>query len=275
MLSHIKPIIKISRMIIIIITFGLILFSVGLVSAVLFDVSTTDNVVTDWDPITVFRTDPAGDSVDGRNDEDIINSWAASGPAAGPSTTMFFHVQTAASVESLTQSGRAVAAALDCDRDGNFEEKGDRKIVYLQNMDVLYIYQGDRSSFSQPTSPFPNSEMGQEWDTTGPIDHLEWKVAFSHLPPTTLAADDPPGANCQGQVDIMFVTFQFNPLPPNNFIKDLDTVSPRGFDVPTDVDLTRFSASRSDDNRNLVGFITLIGVSTLICGVWLLRRHKA
>ena len=79
-------------------------------------------------------------------DEDIVNTWLAlQDPDEDPDHDwIYFLLEVANPSSALTLSNRTAAVAIDCDRDGDFEEFEDRLITYVADGGYVYIMHGDR-----------------------------------------------------------------------------------------------------------------------------------
>lgn len=215
--------------------------------AELFSISTVDSSVGDWNPVAVFQTDPTGDGVPGSTaGQDIVMGKVASMDSDNDDVGdyVYFLVQTA-SDEGLGENSR-VAAMIDCDNDGNFEESEDRLVTYEPFYDTnggfITILHGDR--FGQAVLIPPESEQGQKVGA-----YYEFGVETVDLGPFP---DDPPGLPldyCQGIVGVRFQTFRKggvddvgNFVPP--LVYDMTEGGPYTMvNLPTAVSVSSFSAS--------------------------------
>jgi hypothetical protein len=194
-------------------------------------IDTNDNTLAEWtsQSIPLFQTDPAGDTP--ITSDDLVNVSVASADikqASGNVPGLTFRAQTSFP-PSLSQPGRAVAAMLDCDRNGLDNERQDRWVVYNTTgprTDEVTLYTGDQYFGLIPTAVLPKL-LGQRVQ-----NQLEWAIPISELP---IRGDEPPElgkvVDCRHQVDIRIATMQF--VTPTGFIV-LDTLTPPlGWDIST------------------------------------------
>lgn len=217
---------------------GFLVLTAGLFAAT-YVIDTNDNRVTEWTDqgIVVFQTDPAGDGIAPGGGpisptDDIVTAWVANAtipPTTGQDTpSLAFRVQTAAP-PSASQPLRAVAAILDCDRNGLDNERQDRWVVYNTTgpqTDAVSLYTGDLAYGLVPTAVLPKF-LGERV-----INNLEWAIPISELP---IRGDEPPElgqvVDCRHKVNIRIATMQF--VTPTGFVV-LDTVLPSiGWDIST------------------------------------------
>ena len=208
--------------------------------AALYNISTSDNSVSDWDPVPVFQTDPEGDWPDAG--QDIVEAKVASMDTTDNGVGDFIHFLVKTSSDTgLGEMGR-VAASIDCDNNGAFEEFDDRLVLFNPEAGSVIILHGTR--FGQAVLIPPVAKQGQKVG-----QYYEWGVAIDDLFPFV---DDTPGLpdnHCQGIVGIEFQTFKAGTLLPDGTfippeIYDTTEAGPYAmFNIPTAVSLHTISAS--------------------------------
>jgi hypothetical protein len=214
----------------------------------LFEINTDDGTVADWDEVEVFQTDPIGDIgrfVNAGND--IVMAKVASGKE-NDELYLYFLVQTAES-PAVPGRGRAVAAIIDCDRNGDDTEITDRHVVYLPDHDRVYVMLGNSDWYA----PVPDDSATGDGDPTFGQrigNFIEWKIPLSSLPP---GDDSDQTVDCKNNVDIRFET----QIAPLTFLSQmLDTTEPpEGWNIPTALTVTNFSAE-----KDLVGMLEVLSL---------------
>jgi hypothetical protein len=210
---------------------ALFLAFAGALYAAQIVIDTNDNTVAEWQSqsILVFQTDPSGDTPNPT--DDLVSVAVATGEikqASGNVPGLAFRAQVALP-PAASQTGRAVVAMLDCDRNGIDNERQDRWVVYNTTgprTDEVILYTGDQYFGLIPSAVLPKL-LGQRVQ-----NQLEWAIPISELP---IRGDEPPElgkvVDCRGKVDIRIATMQF--VTPTGFV-ELDTLTPPlGWDVET------------------------------------------
>jgi hypothetical protein len=242
--------------------------------AALYNISTTDNTVSDWNPVPVFQTDPTGDCVNSCTPgQDIVEAKAASMDTTGNGVGDFVHFMVkTASDAGLGERGR-VAASIDCDNDGTFEEFDDRLVLFDPGDGAVRILHGTR--LGQAVLIPPDLKQGQKVD-----QYYEWGISIDDLYPFP---DDTPGLPddyCQGTVGVRFQTFRAGfPTSGGGFepplIYDTTEAGPYAMiNLPTAVSVSNFGAAGASVNS--VAFVALAGLIIIggLSGIILLRRRQ-
>jgi hypothetical protein len=248
--------------------FGFVLWTivvtlVGTVSvalAAMYNISTTDDTITDWVGVSVFQTDPRGEVTNA--DEDIINVWVASSLEISGTetiTNLNFLMETAGA-PALNRQYRGAAAIMDCDGDGVGNEDHDRMVIYGRNDDMVSICQGNRVRCFYEGDCESDCPFGERVGNTA---FVEWRVRVTELPPDGLNSN-----NCRNSVSIRFAT-----LSVYLGTTIIDQTSPlRGWNIPTVVQLQDFRAtSRERESAVRAAFLSLMGV--LGTSIWAYRRR--
>lgn len=255
-----------------IIQFGLVLVvlsallftATGVVYAILYDISTTDGSVSDWDGIPVFQDDDTGDVEN--PSEDIDQTWVASGPtSASTAETVYFRMKT---VSALTDN-RGAVAALDCNNNGVYDDPEDRLIVYIpycnngaQVSERATIVWGDQYMFGM-LGPDSGQIIGNE---------VEWSVPVSDLPPD----ENHPDVDCRNEVNIRFYTSDntVNCVFPYTGLATTIDETPGGpyygLNIPTMIKLQEMHASTGWNYGTAVAFVISIlgGMGLLALALW-------
>ena len=227
--------------------------------AALYNISTTDNSVSDWDPVPVFQTDPEGDWPDAG--QDIVEAKVASMDTTDNGVGDFIHFLVKTSSDAgLGEMGR-VAASIDCNNNGVFEEFDDRLVLFNPEAGSLIILHGTR--FGQAVLIPPDAQQGQKVG-----QYYEWGVAIDDLFPFV---DDTPGLpdnHCQGIVGIEFQTFKAGFIRPDDGvfvppeIYDTTEAGPYAmFNIPTAVSIHSIGVSGGSGHA-----VLLLAVASLAVG---------
>ncbi len=203
----------------------------GSLLAASYLIDLNDGSIAEWSGqgIPLFALDPQGDTP--LTTDDVVNASVASADikqTSGNIPGLTFLAQTAMP-PALSQPGRAIAAMLDCDRNGLDNERQDRWVVYNTTgprTDEVTLYTGDQYFGLVPTAALPKF-LGQRV-----LNNLEWGIPISELP---IRGDEPPElgtvVDCKHKVNIRIATMQF--VTPTGFIV-LDTLlPPLGWDIST------------------------------------------
>lgn len=253
--------------------FAALAVTASAVYAALYPISTIDNSVSDWDPVPVFQTDPEGDWPDAG--QDIVEAKVASMDTTDNGVGDFIHFLVKTSSDAgLGEMGR-VAASIDCNNNGVFEEFDDRLVLFNPEAGNLIILHGTR--FGQAVLIPPDAQQGQKVG-----QYYEWGVAIDDLFPFV---DDTPGLpdyHCQGIVGIEFQTFRagfFMPdgtfVPPE--IYDTTEAGPTTyamFNIPTAVSIHSIGVSGGSGHAVLVLAIAGLAVGGTAIGLTRARRRS-
>jgi hypothetical protein len=230
------------------------------VSGAWYDIDTDDGTVGEWDTqgIVMFQPDPVGDALQpdgtpgGRADDDIVAIWVASGTGQTGLDSLFFRAQLNGS-PALDENLRAIAAAIDCDRNGSDTERQDRVISYFVTSapppfpppsDLVRVYTGDQAYGYDIGESITPRYAGQRVQ-----DYIEWSVPIQELP---ITGQDPPGTvvDCKNLVNIRFTTFEY-PKFGGLITKFLDTTESLGWNIaegkPIPADLAISRPADTDD----------------------------
>lgn len=216
---------------------GILLLGSATVLAADYVIDTNDGSVAEWNAqsVPLFTEDPAGDVLDpegnpGVATDDIVRGWVASGLTPGNAPTLFFLVEMA-SPPAASTTNRAVVALIDCDLNGNVNERQDRWASYqasgLQS-DYVRLYTGDQM-YGLTTGSGSDKVLGQRVQR-----YLEWGVPISALPITGSEPEEiQPVVDCKGTVAIRFASTQHDSFLGGMFTI-LDITEPLYlFDIPT------------------------------------------
>ncbi len=226
-------------------SFGLLaLVAAGILSlgsitvlAVGFVIDTNDGSVSEWSTqgVPLFTEDPAGDVLAPNGDpgvatDDIVRGWVATGVTPGGTPSLFFLVEMA-SLPASSAGNRAVGALIDCDLNGDVNERQDRWVVYQASgtpADFVRLYTGDQM-YGLTTGSGSDKVLGQRVQR-----YLEWAVPISALP---ITGDEPPTiepvVDCKGTVAIRFASTYHDAFFGGLFTM-LDVTEPLYlFDIPT------------------------------------------
>lgn len=211
--------------------------------AALYNIDTNDNSVAEWETqgVVQFQSDPAGDALKpdgtsgGRADDDIIAAWVASGTGQTGLDSLFFRVQMNAS-PALNENLRAIAAVIDCDRNGLDTERQDRIITYFVTsapppfappFDLVRVYTGDQNYGYDINESIDPKAAGQRVDS-----YIEWSVPIQELPIMgTEPSEYEPLVDCRRLVNIRFTTFEY-PRFGGLVTKFLDSTTSLGWNIP-------------------------------------------
>lgn len=175
-----------------------------------YTIDTNDASASEWSAqgVPVFTEDPAGDVLDpngnpGVATDDIVRAWVASGVTPGGAPSLFFLVEMAAA-PAASILNRAVVALIDCDLNGNVNERQDRWASYQASgfqSDYVRLYTGDQM-YGLTTGSGSDKVLGQRVQR-----YLEWGVPISALP---ITGSEPPQiqpvVECKGTVAIRFAS---------------------------------------------------------------------
>ena len=255
-----------------VIIIALLTFSIAL--AALYNIDTTEGSVAEWtsQEIPLFLTDPLGDPLSGRADEDILETWVASAdeePQPTPDGVvdhLYFLMKVAGS-PALNLANRAAVAALDCDNNGSLIDFEDRLIIYRVDTDYLIVRHGNQEgdAWSDPGTP-----LGQRVG-----EYLEWGVATNIL--TSMPDQTTPADYCQGVQNIGFATS----TAPDSFSEPGVTIDEtdnyRGFNIPTAIELFALNASSESNQSQLPLLISvpLIVVGLLLSILFFIKRRHS
>lgn len=239
--------------------------------AAAYVIDTNDGSVAEWSAqsIPVFQSDPTGDTPIAT--DDLLAVAVASADikqAAGNVPGLAFRAEVAFP-PAASQPARAVAAMLDCDRNGLDNERQDRWVVYNTTgprTDEVTLYTGDQYFGLIPTAVLPKF-LGQR-----ALNQLEWAIPISELP---IRGDEPPElgtvVDCRHQVDIRIATLQF--VTPTGFLI-LDTLTPPlGWDISTGKPLS--AALAISKAPELPDDVRLDWNATAQSAVYIVRRSVA
>lgn len=212
----------------------------------------TDNGTLDTNWGSPFYTSGFNDdTIDDVNE--VYKAWVQS-----TSNVLYFRLQTYAG--PAVSNGNSAAAALDCDRNGNFDEnEPDRRIIYDPASDEVYLYDGTNAYKGTVCSPCTTGERPSDFD-----ENIEWKFEWN--------AENPPldifPAECRDEVNIKIAT-------ANNSTKTaISQSSVVSWNIPAVVDLRQLSASGSDGISPLpfalVG-LGIVGGLAFVTSRWLRR----
>lgn len=216
---------------------GMLLLAAVTVLAADYVIDTNDGVVSEWSTqgVPLFTEDPAGDVLDpdgnpGVATDDIVRGWVASGVTPGGTPSLFFLVEMA-SAPAASSTNRAVVALIDCDLNGNVNERQDRWAAYQASgtpADYVRLYTGDQM-YGLTTGSGSDKVLGQRVQR-----YLEWGVPISALP---ITGDEPPEiepvVDCKGTVAIRFASTYHDSFFGGLFTM-LDVTEPLYlFDIPT------------------------------------------
>ena len=157
----------------------LVLFATAMIA--LADWTTIDTDDDDIDPNwgTPVYTDATNDS--GVEDQDEIRyAWYAY-----DGDNIYFRMESWASGNILSSSGyKRAIGALDCNRDGDFEDAEDRAIVVKSdsNPDNVFIYDGTMTQLG-------GTDDDAHVDKDG--NNLEWRIDLNLIPPECRGSDQP------------------------------------------------------------------------------------
>lgn len=229
----------------------------GAALAASYTIDTNDANVSEWSAqgVPIFTEDPVGDVLDpdgnpGAATDDIVRGWVASGVTPGGTPSLFFLVEMA-SAPAASTTNRAVVALIDCDLNGNVNERQDRWASYQASgfqSDYVRLYTGDQM-YGLTTGSGSDKVLGQRVQR-----YLEWGVPISALP---ITGNEPPElqpvVDCKGTVAIRFASTQHDSFFGGPFTV-LDLTEPLYlFDIPASqtftVTLTIEALSGSDDAR--------------------------
>lgn len=216
---------------------GVLLWANAVAQAADYVIDTNDNSIAEWSAqgVPLFTEDPVDDVLDtgggpGVATDDIVRGWVASGMTPGNVPTLFFLVEMAAQPAS-SAGNRAVAALIDCDLNGNVNERQDRWAVYQVSglpADFVRLYTGDQM-YGLTIGSGSDKVLGQRVQR-----YLEWGVPIANLP---ITGSEPPEiepvVDCKGTVAIRFASTYHHSFFGGLFTL-LDITEPLYlFDIPT------------------------------------------
>jgi len=176
-----------------------VVYAYHVINADQYAINKTDASVQEWfdQNVRLWHPDAADDVPNA--DEDIINTWVAT----GDNFTLNFLMQLNED-PALDNMLRHAVAYIDCDLDG-FQEGGDPDdilITYETWEQNVWIMRGDQN---QGQSFNTGQNKGQRVG-----DYVEWGLSFSVIPPNNPGIND---SDCLGEVNIAFMTANTETMP--------------------------------------------------------------
>lgn len=230
-----------------------VVYAYHVINADQYSINKTDASVQEWfdQNVRVWHPDPAGDVPNA--DEDIINTWVAT----GDNLTLNFLMQLNED-PALNNMLRHAVAYIDCDLDGK-EEGGDPDdilITYETWEQNVFIMRGDQN---QGQSFNTGHNRGQRVG-----DYVEWGLSFSVIPPNNPFINE---SDCLGEVNISFSTANTESYPG----LEIDDTGP-----PTVIKLANLEAnSPVNTSSNIPLLVGSIIAFAGIFGFAVFIRHKS
>lgn len=231
--------------------------------ALIYTIDTDDGSVAEWanQGVPVFKTDPLDYTVEPQSD--IVNTWVATGE-----NNLYFLMEVDAA-PALQPSGqnpppRLGVAALDCDQDGNPQERNDLLIAYAPNEDTVWFLSGDQNQgFPLTSGDDADPTVGQRVG-----EYIEWSIPLVYLdfyfPPLDWTID------CANAIDIGFVTADASNWPLPSLV--LDQTGFMGWNVPTAVGLQTFGATNTDVAT--VAWVLVAALVVAATAVLVIKRRR-
>ncbi len=184
----------------------------------------TNNQALDTNWGSPFYTSPFNDdTIDDVNE--VYKAWVQS-----TSNILYFRLQTY--LGPAVSNGNSAVAALDCDRNGNFDEnEPDRRIIYDPAADEVYLYDGTNAYRGTVCTSCTTGERPTDFD-----ENIEWMFEWD--------ATNPPlevfPADCRDEVNIKIAT-------ANNSTKTaISQSSVVSWNIPAVIELKQLQASSSE-----------------------------
>ncbi len=233
-------------------TSAILLLTVSSVFAVLYNIDTNNNSVSDWSGVPVFQSDSSGDvsssCTGGDTRDDIIQTYVASGPAGGTPTWIYLRARMAGS-NAIGVNQHWVGVFIDCAPAG--EDNQDTVIFFDAQGDDVYAGDGFKTSGKYTPDNIAGCGTGETGERPSDgLDTVEWSCDWD------LISSNPTGANCDaGSVaQIKFMSFKVTAglIPEFDCMYDETTYS--GFNIATNVELASFTNKNQDNNLYLILF---------------------
>jgi hypothetical protein len=255
MIISIKP----SRKLILIISVTLfaLLLTVSVVSAALLNINTNDGTASDWSGVSLFQSDPVddlnGSCTGGTDQDDIIETYVASGPAGTSPNNIYFLVKfknTNPSASAIQY--HQISAYMDCqDSGGNYgQDNLDANVVYRPFADQTVLCNGVQDCKLYNTND-PNGQRA----TSGTSNFtLEWLGVFNDMETFTT----PGPLNCSDQEIARIKIIAFKSNTQGFYSCTFDETGWRDFNSPTDVDIVSLNSSNPfEDPKFFISTVSL------------------
>jgi hypothetical protein len=190
----------------------------------------------------------------------IKNAWIQSN-----GTQIFFRIQTCGA-PAISSIGNA-AGAIDCNKDGDVVDAGDRLVLYKPSGDSWALYDGAQGRLAVPSN---NAIYGERISVPSEAnDNVEWRVDYA------LLNGQDPGyfpASCQGQVNIAFAIGKDDWTVLDQVPASAPLI---GWNVPTVVEMKEINANNRTSlaplTLGVLGVLLIVGLGTVV----IYRRKKA
>lgn len=198
---------------------GALALAAGLLAALAlaaqYTIDTDDRSIAEWDAqgIVMFQDDPAESAVISPTatispSDDIVAAWVASGVGQSGVPSLSFRTYMT-DVRALDTANHVAAALIDCDRNGQDNERRDRWAVYhatgFPRGDEMILYTGD-TVFGLASSEVLPKLLGQRVQSS-----IEWAVPIADLPEEGVGEPELDPVDCRNDVNIRFATMAYDP----------------------------------------------------------------